>query len=253
MRYAIIENEEFALLKLREYIKRLRPDYKLVFTGESVEECVEYFSHQPELDLIFMDIELTDANCFRIFEQVDVQIPVIFTTAYSEFAVQAFQVNSVDYLLKPVSYDHLERALLKYERLNEPRQTDYRQLAAQMLPKRGPRQRILTCTGDNYTPLDVKDIAFLTREDRYVFAVLKDGRRRMTDFQNLSEVADELDADRFFVISRNMITNIDAIRKVSKWFGGRLNVHIGHGSDETTVLVSFARRKEFLDWLSGRI
>ena len=107
MNYIIIENEAFALENLKHTVARLRPDYHLMFTAESIEDSVEYLLGKPDIDLIFMDIELVDGNCFEIFRQVKVETPVIFTTAYDDFAIQAFQVDSIDYLLKPIAINEL--------------------------------------------------------------------------------------------------------------------------------------------------
>ena len=117
MNYIIIENEAFALENLKQTVARLRTDYNLTFTAESIEDAVEYLRMHPNIDLIFMDIELVDGNCFEIFRQVKVETPVIFTTAYDDFAIQAFQVNSIDYLLKPIGDEALGAALDKLERL----------------------------------------------------------------------------------------------------------------------------------------
>ena len=120
MRYAIVENEELALLNMRRSVEELRPDYLLVFTAESVEDTITQLQAHTQLDLIFMDIELTDGNCFQIFQQVKVATPIIFTTAYDDYAIQAFKVNSIDYLLKPISDRELQRAIEKFEMLHTP-------------------------------------------------------------------------------------------------------------------------------------
>jgi DNA-binding LytR/AlgR family response regulator len=258
MRYAIVENEELALLNMRRSVEELRPDYLLVFTAESVEDTITQLQAHTQLDLIFMDIELTDGNCFQIFQQVKVSTPIIFTTAYDDYAIQAFKVNSIDYLLKPISDRELQRAIEKFEMLHTPAAVvpDYARLVdcfRNITPTPHPlRDRILIKVGDNYSNVGMNDIAYFLRDDKYVTAVLTNGKRRITDFQNLNEVEQCVDPYRFFQLSRNIITNITAISKVSKWFKGRLNVTISAGDDHETVVVSAARKDDFLDWYGGK-
>lgn len=251
--YIIIENEEYALINLKQMIGQLRPDYELVFTAESVEESVAFFQTNPKIDLIFMDIELTDGNCFEIFRQVDINVPVIFTTAYNDYAIQAFKVTSIDYLLKPIAEQDLSLALAKYERLKSPRMPDYQQLLSTLGIRKSStqRERILITIGDNYSYVNTADIDFFMRDEKYVYVVLNNGKRHITEFQNLSEVEAGLDATRFFQLSRNIIVCITAITKVSKWFTGRLKVSVGKGEYAQSVVVSAARRSSFLEWLGG--
>ena len=253
-RYAIIENEEFALLNLKMMVEQLRPNYELVFTGESVEDSVRFFSGKPELDLVFMDIELTDDNCFEIFRRVEVRTPIIFTTAYNDFTLQAFKVNSVDYLLKPIAESDLENAIIKFEAVVAPRHPeipDYTELI-KSFASRFKQSRILISSGDNYSYTEIEDVAFFIRDEKYVCAVLRNGRSYITDFQNLSEVEQVVDPSRFFQVSRNIVANITAIGKVSKYFTGRLKVIVGIGEQSHEVVVSAARRTDFLNWLGGK-
>lgn len=252
MRYAIIENEEFALQHLKMMVSNLRPDYTLAFTAESVEECVEYFGLQPSLDLIFMDIELTDANCFTIFEHVNITVPIIFTTAYDEYAIRAFKVNSVDYLLKPICEEELLRAIEKFETHHQNNITNY----ASLLPNHEVvrnRKRILITLGDRYYYINIADVAYFIREDKYVNAIMNDGKCHITDFQNLTEVIEQVSASDFFLLSRNIIVNIASIANVSKWFSGRLNVVIGSDAWQRSIIVSANRKKDFLKWMGGAL
>ena len=252
VRYAIIENEEFARENLRQTVASLRPGWKLVFTAESVEECIEYFSGEPDADVVFMDIELVDGNCFRIFDQCEVTAPVIFTTAYDDYAVKAFEVNSVHYLMKPISAGALEKALQKYEKGAEAQQSpDYSSIMRALKPPTPARSRILISSGDNYMYLPVEDVAYFIREEKYVEAVRHDGKAYVTDFKNLSEAYAVVDPGSFFQLSRNIVTSIRAVGKVSKWFNGRLRVELRCGDRQETVVVSQSRRQDFLDWFCG--
>ncbi|MGN0238377.1 MAG: LytR/AlgR family response regulator transcription factor [Lepagella sp.] len=249
MKYAIIENEKFAMINIREVIKSVRPDYTCVFTAETIEECVEYFSRTPDVQLIFMDIELDDGNCFEIFRQVDIKTPIIFTTAYNEYAIQAFKVNSIDYLLKPVAEEDVERAIKKYETIHSaPALPDYQEIANRLAPK-PTRRRILISDKNGYSFVTTDEIAWFEAEDKYVSIVLNSGDRLFTDFASLSDVIEVLDPDRFFHISRNVVASIDSIAKISKFFKGRLQVDIIASDKTRTEMVSAARRVDFLEWL----
>ncbi len=120
MKYAIIENEVFARLNLQNIVETLRPGYQLVFTAETVADAIAGISSNSDLDLVFMDIELDDGNCFEIFDKIMVKTPVIFTTAYDDYAIKAFKVNSIDYLLKPVVEDDMKAAIEKFEEHTSP-------------------------------------------------------------------------------------------------------------------------------------
>lgn len=253
MKYIIIENEAFALENLKKIVTRLRPDWHLQFTAESVEETIEYLLAKPNIDLIFMDIELVDGNCFEIFKRVKVDTPVIFTTAYDDFAIQAFKVDSIDYLLKPITEDAVSEALEKFERLTVKKDEtpDYTQLLQQLMPPAN-RRRILISSGDNYDYVMIEDVSFFLSEDKYVFVYLRSGVRRMTEFRNLSEVECIVDTKRFFQVSRNVIASIESIDKVSKYFNGRLKVIVKAGNEKQDAVVSAARRQTFLDWLGDK-
>lgn len=264
MNYVIIENETFARENLLQVIGRLRPAYRLVFTAETVEDSIAWFAKPQQVDLIFMDIELDDGNCFEIFRRVSIHTPVIFTTAYDEYALQAFKVNSVDYLLKPILDEDIEAALVKFEKYLTASLPDYSQLLttlndlALMHQPQGidsPKpmhNRILVSSGDHYLHENISDVAFFMSEDKYVFLYLKSGRRRITDFESLSDILHALPVSDFFQLSRSIVCHIDAIASVSKHFKGRLSVTVKAGDVREEVLVSAARRKEFLDWLGYR-
>lgn len=243
MKYAIIENEPSAVDNLTRIISSLRPDWKLVFRTDAVEDAVRYFRGAPDAEMVFMDIELTDGSCFDIISSVDISLPVIFTTAYSEYAVKAFSPNGIDYLLKPITPKAVEAAVLKYEKWNS------RAAAAEM-----PRKirRILISDADSYFYVNVSDIVAAVSEEGYVFLAMSSGQRRMTDFRNLGIVEKTLDTELFFRVSRNMIVHIDSVVSVRKYFKSRLKVRIDLGSGEEEVVISPSRRDAFLEWLGAR-
>lgn len=252
MKYAIIENEEFARINLKEVIETVRPAYICAFTAETVEECVKYFASANDIRLIFMDIELDDGSCFEIFRRTDIKTPVIFTTAYDEYAIQAFKVNSIDYLLKPVSEEDVVRAIRKFESVQASAVPEYRAVAAELNRARS-RRRILISDADGYSFVSTDDIAWFEAEDKYVSIVLRSGKRMLTDFASLADVTEALDPDRFFHISRSVVASIESIGKISKFFKGRLRVNLVADGIERTETVSAARRPEFLGWLGHSV
>lgn len=248
LNYAIIENEEFARINLRCIIESLRPGYKCVFTAETIEDSVELINRHSNVGLIFMDIELDDGNCFEIFRRTDVSAPVVFTTAYDEYALKAFKVNSIDYLMKPISEADVEAALTKFESGRGVSGIDHRGLADTIAPKRS-RSRMLINDGANYYFVRTDDIAWFEAEDKYVFIVLKTGKRLLTDYTSLSDVSTVLDTNEFFRISRSVVASISAICKVEKYFKGRLKVTLQTADVKCVETISAACRPEFLDWL----
>ncbi len=273
-RYGIIENEEFSLIHLRRKITRLRPDWSLTFTAETVEDSVARLSGSDAgIDLLFLDIELDDGNCFDIFRQLALicgsdtasfDIPVIFTTSYDQYAIQAFRLNSIDYLLKPIQSDDLEAAILKWERMRQHLQSAtpdinglLRSVAAMLSPESAQAtrppvstpSRILLCIGDTYSYVKTADVAYFIAEDKLVYAVMSEsGRRRPTNFASLAEVEPMLKPDDFFRLSRAVVANIGAISSVEKYLKGRLLVTLNDGISELKVTVTSARRQEFLAW-----
>lgn len=255
MRYAVIENEEFARLSLCSMLQEMRPEWKCVFTSESVEETLEELQTASEPDLIFMDIELDDGNCFDIFKNITIECPIVFTTAFENFALQAFDVNSVGYLLKPVTRDKLTRMLAKIDSLgrsltpsvdNDPKHIQQEIVIPKPAATHG---RILISHRDSYSFISSEKVAYFSAEDKCVSVILKDGSEHLTDFSTLGECMEVLDPNRFFHLSRNTVVNIDVITKVTKYFKGRLNVDISAGNASRTVTVSSARKMDFLKWL----
>lgn len=252
--YVIVENEYFALEHLKGIISKIRPEYNLVFTTESVEDSIQFLEKPHQVDLIFMDIELVDGNCFEIFSKINVEEFVIFTTAYNQFAVQAFKVNSIDYLLKPVSENSVIDAIEKFEKLIKigNKSVDYKKL--EPIFNKKDKKRILTNKGEEFSFVEIKDIAYFISEDKYILLVTFAGKKHLTDYLNLNEVENELDNSQFIQVSRNLIININSIENVSKYHNGRLLVTIKNPSDKNLeAIVSAARKDEFLKWLGGDV
>ncbi len=244
VRFAIIEDEAIAGCHLQNTVERLRPQWKLCFTSNGVEQSVDMLKAHTNVELIFMDIQLGDGECFEIFKRIPCLKPIIFTTAYDEHAIRAFKVRSVDYLLKPIDEQELEAAILKFEAMRGAYNAEYSGVV-----KEFNKGRILLRSGDNYSYIYSNDIAYVLSEENCVFIYPHQGGRRLSEFANLQEAMERLDTTNFFQASRNIITSIDAVRSVSRYFRGRLKVKIAADGKTIETLVPAARKEVFLDWL----
>ena len=247
--YAILEDERFACDEIKRMMAILRPDYALKAWADSVERALSLLAGDVP-DLLIADIRLSDGLCFDVFERKPVPVPVIFTTAYDEFALQAFRVNSIDYLLKPIKEDDLGKALAKFEAncLARPSSGQYKELEASYL-QHVKKNRFLVSVGDTYMYVETSDIAFFYAEDRYVFLHTFSGKRYIVDY-SLEQLEAMLDRRDFFRLSRGCIAHIKAVRKVSKYFGSRLSVSFSPECPHE-VLVSRTRVGDCLRWLDG--
>lgn len=246
-KYIIIEDERLAYEEIRRMMQRLRPDYMLTGWATGVEQAVLQLA-SGGIDLMIVDIRLSDGLSFEIFERTAADIPVIFTTAYDEYALRAFKVNSIDYLLKPVEEQALETALCKFERNRLPRTAtpELKRLEATYMT--GIRKnRFLVRSGDTFRYVETSDIAFFYSEEKYVFLHLFSSRRYIVDY-TLEQLETMLDEAGFFRVARNCIANIRAIGKVSRYFGGRLKIFFSPECPHE-VIVSRDRTERVLQWI----
>lgn len=244
-RYLIVEDERLAYEEIRRMMRKLRPAYDFAGWAESVEQAVCLLKAE-KFDLLIIDISLSDGMSFEIFEQYPVEIPVIFTTAYDEYALDAFRVNSIDYLLKPIGERELDAALGKFERRCCLRSAtlEYRSLEADFLS--GKKNRFLVQTGDTFRPVATSDIAFFYSEEKYTYLHLFSGSRYIISY-TLDRLEQMLDPEQFFRVSRNCIANIRSIHRISKYFAGRLLLHFQPKCPHE-IIVSRSRAEDFLRW-----
>jgi DNA-binding LytR/AlgR family response regulator len=251
MKIFIIEDEIPSQRMLKDLIRKLRPEWNIDGFAGSVADAVEYLSRNPHPGLIFSDIQLTDGTCFEIYEQVKVRSFIIFTTAYDEYAIRAFRVNSVDYLLKPVSENDLLQAIEKFEAMSGSKTVDIPDISALMdsILKGNItyRSRILANVSDGFVKIEVKDIAFFHSSNKVTTASTFDKKNFVVDF-TLDKLENQLDPDMFFRANRQFILNINAITKVENWFNGKLIVKTHPAADEK-IIVSRERARQFKEWL----
>lgn len=249
MKAVIVEDEVIAAEALTKLIAEVSTDIRIVATLQSIDESVEWFTLNPMPELVFMDIHLADGSSFSIFEEVNITCPIIFTTAYDEYALKAFQVNSIDYLLKPINKTALERAIRKYENLI-PTQVNTETLTQLIseLKQSGPgyKSHFLIPYKDKLIPLDVNLIAYLYIDNKMVKIVTYDGKIHYLDC-TLDEVMAMLNPGCFFRANRQYIVAHQAIKDISIWFGNKLAVNLTVAVPEK-IVVSKARTAEFKAW-----
>ena len=265
MKALIVEDEPRAQRVLENLLRTHFPEVDIIGLTASVKETVGWLAdHRP--DVIFLDVELSDGNCFDIFSQVPVDAQVVMTTAYDNYAVKAFEINSVDYLLKPIEVEDLKRAVNRVsERLGAGGGVDFKKVLEAFrqaqkgedlsipgaIPAGQHREKFLIRLNDRIVPVSVHDIAYFYSEAKNSFIVTREGKTFVLD-DSLDAIEAGLDPKAFFRISRGAIVAENVIESASKLLGGRLRLSLKPGLPSGTDLtVSRARADAFLDWLEG--
>ena len=247
MKALIIEDEKMAQANLARLLKNSFPEMEIVAMIDSVRGAVEFLSARPKLDVIFMDVELSDGICFEIFRSVQISAPVIMTTAYDSYAVKAFEAGSIDYLLKPVDSDELLRAVGRArERLNASASIDKLLSVLGQDSKKYKEKSVVRC-GDRIIPIQSNDIALFFSEDKANYLLTKNGERYLIE-STIDSLESELDPSKFYRISRGCIVAFSAIKSVSRTSTGRLVV-ISQPASPVELTVSRGRVEGFIAWL----
>lgn len=242
MNCIIVEDEQNAADHLEYMLKRINPQIEVLAKLDSIRESVKWLS-QHQTDLIFLDVQLGDGISFTIFDQLEVLSPVVFTTSYHEYAIEAFKLNSIAYLLKPIDEDELEKALKKYDRITSP---ESMQVLARMANKY--QRKFLVESGNTIHSFTDEDIAYFMVQNRHVFIVLKDGMQLVFN-ATMDAVEQRLSPDDFFRINRQFIIHRNAIAKMSTETRGRVKIEaVPAPKDE--MIVSVDRASAFKEWLS---
>lgn len=249
MKIAIIEDEVLAAERLEELIREVRPESRIMIKLESVAESVEWLkSNTP--DLIFLDIQLSDGIGFSIFQEIKESIPVIFTTAYEEYAIRAFKLNSVDYLLKPIRVEDLQAAFDKFESLKKPNFPDFEQLLKMLGAKDvNYKKRFMVKYGQFLHKVEVEDIAYFYALEKSVFLETFKNENLAVDY-TLDKLQEMIDPAKFFRINRRMIINIKAIKKMHSYSRSRIKLDLMPPEPKNVeALVSIERTADFKNWI----
>jgi DNA-binding LytR/AlgR family response regulator len=254
MKALIIEDEPHARTELKRLLGKVAPDVEVVAETDSVAETVLFLQSGKEFDLVFADIQLSDGLSFDIFSKVEVTQPVIFTTAYNEFAIKAFELNSIDYLLKPVDENELRAAFDKYKKLffnkeNGVQQIDSLLQALKLDSKIEYKERFLVKTGSRLISINVDEVAWFLASEKLVYLQMVSGNKYVIDY-SLDELITLLNPKNFFQLNRQFISSIKSIKDIHTYFNGKLKISLNPMVEEE-VLVSRERASEFKKWLDA--
>lgn len=246
MKIIIIEDEKPAARLLQRRIEKL--GLEVSKSLHSIEESVEWLSNNPQPDLIFLDIQLSDGLSFEIFDQVEIHSAIIFTTAYDEYVLKAFKLNSVDYLLKPVDEEELAFAIEKFEKQREVK-VNFSQLRNLLDQNKTFKERFTTKIGTSIKMILTSDIELFYSENKATYAHTKEGRNYVLDY-TLDKLEELIDPKQFFRINRGQMIKLEAIRDISVYSNSRLKIFLNHYSEQECV-VSREKVNDFRNWLEN--
>ncbi|MEM6767103.1 MAG: LytTR family DNA-binding domain-containing protein [Bacteroidota bacterium] len=254
MKALIIEDEYPAADRLQSLIHKADPQVEVLAVLDSIKGALEWFEEHAAPDLIFSDIQLSDGLSFEIYEKIQIKSPIIFTTAYDEYAIKAFKVKSIDYLLKPIKLTELSAAIEKLKEML-PRQEengmskDLKEVMSLLgvSNKTKYKDRFLVKGKDVFIPITIQEIAYFTTAHENVYIVKTDGKRHPLDVK-LETLEEALNPAYFFRLNRQFITHIQAINSIHPYFNGRLTVELNHCEDDS-IIVSRDKAKVFRAWM----
>lgn len=258
MNILIVEDEELAVKKIRKTLMQVEPSAEVVGVTDSIESTVSWLENNARPDLILMDIELSDGQSFEIFKRTDVKSAVIFTTSYDEYALKAFKVNSIDYLLKPIQQEDLEAALEKFRAMKNlyskqeaaGNDLNFDALVKELRQKLQPkeyRKRFLVKHAQKLVSIEVDEIAYFFSDGRLNFFKTYDNRKFVVDY-TMDELEEMLDPERYFRPSRSFYISVDSVDQIHEYFGNRLLLHL-KPAVEKEALVSREKVTDFKKWM----
>ncbi|HVI45000.1 MAG TPA: LytTR family DNA-binding domain-containing protein [Chitinophaga sp.] len=250
MKIVIFEDEMHNAERLIQLLHKCDPGIEIAGVIESVADGIKWLEQHPPADLMMMDIQLSDGNCFEIFSKVKVQTPVIFTTAYDGFALQAFKVNSIDYLMKPIDLEELKNALKKYEHFRPAANNaiNIAKIAEEFMRRNSTR--FIGKINNQLVYVKAQDIAYIQFTKGATIATTTGSQRVPLDY-SLDQIEKLLDKNVFFRINRQFIIHLDAIKKITTYYNSRLILQLTPHVD-TDVIISRERVTEFKSWLEGQ-
>jgi two-component system, LytTR family, response regulator LytT len=247
MKLIIVEDEKLAAERLRTLVKEYDPSIEVIACLESVEETVQYLRQHAAPDLLLLDIHLSDGHSFEIFSQVNYTGPVIFTTAFDQYALDAFKIFSIDYILKPVTLEALANALNKFRNLSAGfAAADYRQLMPQLIT-REYKKRFLGKVGQRLFFVETADIAYFQADNKVVYLIDREGNRYVVE-HTMEKLMVMINPAEFFRLNRRYIVRINAIQQVKPYFNGRLKLSVRGSQQPDEMVISRERVAEFKEW-----
>ena len=253
MNVLIVEDEQPAARQLTKLLKQLDGTINVIETLDSVEGTVAWLNTFPAPDAIFFDIQIADGLSFDIFRQVEIKSPVVFTTAFDQYAIKAFRVNAIDYLLKPIDTDELATVLQKIRTASEKEKTYaldiFKNLVEQFSKPTHYRERFLVKTGQTFSSIDAGDVAYFYSEDSLTHLVTTQNKKHLLE-NTLDELEAVIHPQKFFRINRKIVVSFSAIQKISPHFNGRLKLEILPAYSEE-IFVARERVSDFKAWLGG--
>jgi DNA-binding LytR/AlgR family response regulator len=250
MRVIIIEDEVPAVNRLVKMLHHISDEINVIQKLDSVEAAVKYFRSEIDVDLVFMDIQLADGLSFDIFRETELKVPVIFTTAFDQYTLKAFKVNSIDYLLKPIDEKELQKAIAKFKDLFDKKEKTPSDKIMKMLQEMHAgrfKERLLIKKGQQLNYLKTESTAYCLADGKLCYAVDFNNNKYLLEI-NLSQLEEQLQPNKFYRINRHLMVNIEAVKKVHTWIGGRLKLELSPSTSSDTV-VSRERVNGFKDWL----
>lgn len=245
----IIEDEKLAAERLKELIREIDSSIVIAETLSSVEQSIKYFK-QNNPDLIFLDIQLEDGLSFSIFDKVEIDVPIIFTTAYDNYAIKAFKLNSIDYLLKPIKRNELKDALEKYKNIKSSYLMDFEEIIRSIQSKDvNYKKRFLIQYGQKIKKVEISEVAYFYALEKNVFLTTSSGNTYPIDF-TLDKLQEVIDPDKFFRISRKMIVGFESIKNMIPYSRSRIKIELNPTEPkDVEALVSVERSAAFKDWM----
>ena len=254
MKVLIIEDEEPAAKRLHKMLKEIEPGFNILDNIVSVSSAIKWFNENESPDLVFSDIQLSDGLSFEIFKTVNLTSPIIFTTAYDQYAIEAFKVNSIDYLLKPIKKDELANAVNKFKKIfasAAPPAFDINKLLQSINPGAPEyKKRFVVRYGEHIKTIDITQVSYFYTEEKINFLKTKDNYSYPIDY-NLDKLETMLDPERFFRINRQFIISIDSIGEMFSFSKSRVKINLKPPINLDTI-VSTERSPHFKVWLSGK-
>ena len=246
-RILLIEDELPAAKRLSKLINDTAPDFEIAQVCDSIESSIQYLKSHDQPDLIFLDVQLGDGLSFEIFKEVEITCPVIFTTAYDEYVFRAFELNSIDYLLKPIPFEMLAKSIEKFKKINQTSQPDWKFLTTLLGEKSDYKQRFLVNVGSNLLSVPTSEVAYFYSVERATFLVSKTGKTYSLDY-SLDKLEGMLSPKEFFRVNRQFLISPVSIKKINVLSKSRMKLVLEPISTED-VFVSNGRAHEFRLWL----